>query len=455
MKIRFVGLALVIIFSGTIATSAFAASGISVGGSSRTARVQCLTFLNNIFVGQSNNDVTNLQTFLSAKGYVDSSNITGYFGSITRQAVVGFQADNDLPQTGYVGPLTRQVIHNLSCGSSQNQNNNQNQNQNQKLTITKLGTQSGPQGTDVTIYGTGFDSSNNTVMFGTVPISGVSSDDGTSVDFTVPAIGGQSCPIYSTNGCYIENPSQQSELGKYQLFVLNSKGVSNVVTFTLTSGLGQTSSSNTNRPSISRLIGPQLLKRNDIGIYTLLVTSNSQATTTYTAQVLWGDEASSTGVAAKSFSMTDQQTLTFSHTYATNGRYNIYFTVTNPDTNYSQTKRFTVTVSDTAPKPSTTFSLSSIYPSSGKIGTTVSLVGQSLPLDATVHFGVGGIKNQMIYDYGSLIIFSIPSAVNPCDIVTNVSCFASPQLVVPGRYPVYVSNSLGQITNTLSFTVTN
>jgi peptidoglycan hydrolase-like protein with peptidoglycan-binding domain len=453
MKERCVRLALFIILSGTFAAPAFAASGISVGGSSRTVRVQCLTFSNNIFVGLSNNDVTNLQTFLSAKGYVDASNITGYFGSITRQAVVGFQADNDLPQTGYVGPLTRQVIHNLSCDSSQNQNNNQNQNQ--KLTITKLGTQSGPQGTDVTIYGTGFDSSNNTVMFGTIPISGVSSDDGTSVDFSVPAIGGQSCPTYSTNGCYIENPSQQSELGKYQLFVLNSKGVSNVVSFTLTSGLGQTSSSNSNRPTISRLVGPQLLKRNDIGIYTLLVTSNSQATTTYTAQVLWGDEASSTGVAAKSFSMTDQQTLTFSHTYIKSGRYNVYFTVTNPDTNYSQTKRFTVTVSDTAPKPSTALSLSSLYPSSGKIGTTVSLVGQSLPLDATVHFGVGGMKNQTTYDYGSLIIFSVPSAVNPCDIVSNVSCFASPQPVVPGRYPIYVSNSLGQITNTLSFTVTN
>lgn len=64
----------------------------------------------NLSVGSRGQDVIALQTRLTATGYY-SGPITGYFGSLTRAAVVRFQAAHGLPQTGFVGPMTRAILN--------------------------------------------------------------------------------------------------------------------------------------------------------------------------------------------------------------------------------------------------------------------------------------------------------------------------------------------------------
>lgn len=63
----------------------------------------------NLGYGSFSSQVVTLQSFLIERGYLKGS-VTGYFGKMTRKAVMSFQKDNAVSQTGFVGPLTRKVI---------------------------------------------------------------------------------------------------------------------------------------------------------------------------------------------------------------------------------------------------------------------------------------------------------------------------------------------------------
>ncbi len=62
----------------------------------------------------SNGDVTKLQNFLNAQGYLKVE-ATGYFGTLTANAVKSFQTKEGLPSVGIVGPLTKIRIRTVSC----------------------------------------------------------------------------------------------------------------------------------------------------------------------------------------------------------------------------------------------------------------------------------------------------------------------------------------------------
>jgi hypothetical protein len=62
----------------------------------------------------SKGDVTLLQDFLRVSGLLDHVS-TGYFGSLTMQAVRDFQRANDIESIGIVGPKTRAAIKTASC----------------------------------------------------------------------------------------------------------------------------------------------------------------------------------------------------------------------------------------------------------------------------------------------------------------------------------------------------
>ncbi|MGD0328297.1 MAG: peptidoglycan-binding protein [Minisyncoccia bacterium] len=67
-------------------------------------------FTKNLTVGSRGADVTALQQFLTDEGFY-SGTISGYFGQLTKAAVIAFQKANNLPQTGYVGPLTLALLN--------------------------------------------------------------------------------------------------------------------------------------------------------------------------------------------------------------------------------------------------------------------------------------------------------------------------------------------------------
>ena len=84
----------------------------------------CIVINNNLSYKNraSNNkgDVLALQDFLSNRGYLNDSSVTGFFGKATENAVIAFQKDNRLVANpaGFVGFGTRAVIQRMSCGGT-------------------------------------------------------------------------------------------------------------------------------------------------------------------------------------------------------------------------------------------------------------------------------------------------------------------------------------------------
>jgi peptidoglycan hydrolase-like protein with peptidoglycan-binding domain len=77
-------------------------------------------FTHNLQLGDSGEDVTQLQTFLRAQGadIYPEGLITGYFGNLTKLAVQRFQEKYNIAKSGdagygYVGPKTRAKINSL------------------------------------------------------------------------------------------------------------------------------------------------------------------------------------------------------------------------------------------------------------------------------------------------------------------------------------------------------
>jgi len=65
-----------------------------------------------LYFGMRSPAVSKLQEVLISQGYLFIREPTGYFGSLTLQAVKDYQAVNKIsPVSGYVGPLTRQCLN--------------------------------------------------------------------------------------------------------------------------------------------------------------------------------------------------------------------------------------------------------------------------------------------------------------------------------------------------------
>jgi peptidoglycan hydrolase-like protein with peptidoglycan-binding domain len=63
-------------------------------------------------LGMSNADVTSLQVFLAANRTIyPEGSVTGYFGPLTKAAVIRFQNTNGISAVGRVGPQTLAVIN--------------------------------------------------------------------------------------------------------------------------------------------------------------------------------------------------------------------------------------------------------------------------------------------------------------------------------------------------------
>jgi hypothetical protein len=68
-------------------------------------------FKNFLKLGQTSEEVLQLQSKLKNLGYFSYPKLTGYFGAFTETAVKTFQKANNIDQFGYVGPATRAALN--------------------------------------------------------------------------------------------------------------------------------------------------------------------------------------------------------------------------------------------------------------------------------------------------------------------------------------------------------
>lgn len=77
-----------------------------LGPSTRVALNSPNARANGLMLGERGDAVTRMQQLLSKHGYLNSGNVTGYYGEATEQAVKGFQTRNGLTADGLVGVQT-------------------------------------------------------------------------------------------------------------------------------------------------------------------------------------------------------------------------------------------------------------------------------------------------------------------------------------------------------------
>ncbi len=110
--------------ASTIATlmaqiQALQAQLVALQGSSASTPSSSYTFTQDLTLGSKGADVTALQQFLAGNGYLSmpSGVAYGYFGSLTKTAVVAWQKAVGVSATGYFGPKSRAAIVSVSGGT--------------------------------------------------------------------------------------------------------------------------------------------------------------------------------------------------------------------------------------------------------------------------------------------------------------------------------------------------
>lgn len=299
-------------------------------------------------------------------------------------------------------------------------------------TITYLNPQSGGVGATVTIYGSGFTTSNNTVHFGNGIITGLGSPDGQSLSFQVPSqlTGYGSAPIV---------------LGNYNVSVTNSNNVtSNAVPFTVTS-----TTSGTGSPTITTVSGPSNVQTGVQNTWT--VTINNPNSNYVTVSASWGDTGNGyVNQAAPQLVYGGTQTVTFSHAYNTVGTYTLTFTVGNQN-GQSNTYTESINVSGSSVNGGTP-TINYISPSSAYIGAQVTIYGTNFSTTGnnTINFGNGTIQN-VYSSNGTSITFTVPSFIS-IYCAPGLVCGTAPVPVSVGTDNISVMDQYGT-SNQVSFTV--
>ena len=103
-------------------SSAIVPPGAVSGASPVSAGTGSPTFTESLYFGLRATQVEALQSLLVARGYLPPADATGFFGSLTQQAVQRFQCDNNIACSGasgwgVVGPRTRIVLNAFASGS--------------------------------------------------------------------------------------------------------------------------------------------------------------------------------------------------------------------------------------------------------------------------------------------------------------------------------------------------
>ena len=97
----------------TADTSGSAAPATTTPTQTETESDGNYVFTKPLSVGSHGEDVRQLQLLLKDLGYFDYPEATGYFGSVTKAAVIAFQKAQNIDPIGIVGPLTRGVLNGI------------------------------------------------------------------------------------------------------------------------------------------------------------------------------------------------------------------------------------------------------------------------------------------------------------------------------------------------------
>lgn len=97
-------------------------------------------------------------------------------------------------------------------------------------------------------------------------------------------------------------------------------------------------------------------------------------------------------------------------------------------------------------------SISSLSPSVGPVGTTVTVTGSGFTGDNTVQFGYGAIVHVAAQD-SSTLVFTVPNELNPACFYASPRCLPPTKMTAPGTYAVTIANENGR-SNAKTFTVT-
>ena len=79
-------------------------------------------------LGEQSGDVQNMQKLLVKYGYLSGDKASGYFGELTKEAVLSFQRTNGLTADGMAGAKTLQVLQSGSAKSKPKQSTNRHRN---------------------------------------------------------------------------------------------------------------------------------------------------------------------------------------------------------------------------------------------------------------------------------------------------------------------------------------
>ncbi len=311
-----------------------------------SAHAQGYVFSNDLLVGSSGPDVTNLQTWLLSNGFdipAISSGISGkgYFGSQTKLALIRYQQSLGFPAFGYFGPMTRGYI---------NGHNNPN---NASFKVTS------PNSGETWVKGT----TQNITWSGSANVLAQKGD--IKLEYPLPACAqpGQiircmimvRAPLTIAKNVDLNSRSyswyvgQVQELhtgtdanmasdGQYKIQICPADGSTcdeSDSTFTISSN-----PVTGNAPVINGVDTPTTLSVGQTGTWTVRATDPLNGTLSYSA--IWGDGSIlPPGMVGNAAQPTISQTSTFTHVYTTAGTYTATFTVTNSS---GQSARITSTV---------------------------------------------------------------------------------------------------------------
>jgi peptidoglycan hydrolase-like protein with peptidoglycan-binding domain len=264
--------------------------------------------------------------------------------------------------------------------------------------------------------------------------------------------------------------------------------------YSRTTGLSCYSINSSSAPVITGVSGPQTLNINQEGTWKVTAYDKNGGTLSYS--VVWGDEVSPTPMLSSSEGAKVQQTATFTHSYSQAGIYTPKFTVTNIDTNClamsakgdpamfycpnTASASLSVNVGEII-IPNQAPTISSISPSSGVIGSQVTIYGSGFVKDScagkavctaeyqrlnTIKFGDSNSENDPNYNHigansivcfrypcPESITFTVPSSYYAACLHSNPACDMMTRMIQPGTYEVSVMNENGT-SNAVKFTVT-